>query len=212
MTLLATVILAAGRGARLRGAAKAALLCPDGRTFVAAIVAAARGAGLGTIVCVTAAPHLEATEAAARAAGCDRIVRNPAPAGGMASSAAVGLAALDWRDLCAVLIWPVDHPFVRPDTVVAIAGAASRTRIVVPVHAGRGGHPTCFGAALLGEASAAAHSSQGLREVVGRDPARVLRMPVDDPGVVRDVDTPSDLVAVRGSRRAEPRRCGRPSR
>jgi molybdenum cofactor cytidylyltransferase len=128
---------------------------------------------------------------AALAVGVAPVVWNPAPERGMIGSLVAGLAAAGAADVA--LAWPVDHPRVRPATVAAVLGAAGRDRIVVPCFGGRGGHPTAFGAALFRELAAAASA----RAVVAADPRRVVRLDVDDPGVVRDVDTPADLVAAR---------------
>src|SRR5690242_21381579 len=49
---VAAIVLAAGQGTRLGGRAKAALVLPDGRSFVAAIMAAARAAGVAPVVVV----------------------------------------------------------------------------------------------------------------------------------------------------------------
>jgi molybdenum cofactor cytidylyltransferase len=179
----AAVILAAGAGARLGGVAKAALRLPDGRTFLAAILASARAAGAEPIV-VVAAPH--GAEVAALAAGA-RVVWNPDPARGMIGSLCAGIAAAGAVDV--VLAWPVDHARVAAATVAAVLAAAGPDRIVVPCHRGRGGHPTAFGAAQLAELAAAASA----RAVVAADPTRVVRLDVDDDGVVRDVDRPEDL-------------------
>jgi molybdenum cofactor cytidylyltransferase len=181
--MIAAVILCAGAGARLGGVDKAALRLPDGRTFLAAVVAAARAGGCAPIVGVArpgqVLPGVE-------------LVCNPTPERGMISSIVVGLAALAGRGVAAALVWPVDHPRVLPDTVAALVAAARPGRIVVPVIAGRGGHPTAFGADVWPELAAAASA----RAVVAADPGRVVRVAVADPGVRRDVDTPDDLAGV----------------
>jgi CTP:molybdopterin cytidylyltransferase MocA len=191
---LAAVILAAGRGERVGGRAKAAMTLPppDGRSFVAAVVDTARAAGAQRIVVVAAAPWEAETRTAALAAGVPAadVVVNEAPERGMASSFACGLGALGAHD--AVLAWPVDHPVVRADTVRALAGAARAGSIVVPSFGGRGGHPTLFDASLHDECLAAASAPDGLRSLLRAHPERVLRLVCDDPGVVRDVDTLDD--------------------
>lgn len=197
MTPVGGVVLAAGRGERLGGVCKAALRLPDGRSFLAAVVDAARAAGVAPIVVVAAAPFSAEVRALAAAAGV-AVVENPTPELGMASSFAVGLDALPGAGLARVLAWPVDHPAVRAATVGAIVSAGAAGRIVVPVHGGRGGHPTCFAAALLGECRAAARADGGLRAVVRADPGRVTRLTVDDPGVVADVDSPMDYAMIKG--------------
>jgi len=217
---VAVIVLAGGRGERLGGVCKAALTLGDGRSFVAAIVASARAVGVGRVIVVGARPWLAETRAAALAAGVAAadVVDNPAPERGMASSFAVGLAVLGGAPaasggasavsaafapvgLDAALAWPVDHPLVRVDTLAAIIAAARRDRVVVPVWAVRGGHPTAFGAELWPACQAAGRGGapDGLRAVVRADPARVIRLTVDDGGVRRDVDTPDDYAKMKGA-------------
>jgi molybdenum cofactor cytidylyltransferase len=178
----AGVILAAGAGRRMGGRCKAALPLGEG-TFLDAVVAAARAGGVADLVCVVAAPHAAETSALARARDV-RVVENAAPERGMISSIVAGLDALAGAGADAALVWPVDCPYVRAPTVAAVVAAAARDRIVVPTFAGRGGHPTAFGAALWGELRDAASA----RDVVAADAARVVRLAVADEGVVRDVD------------------------
>ncbi len=178
--MIAAVILCAGAGARLGGVDKAALRLPHGTTFLAAIVAAARAGGCAPIVGV-ARPGQEL-------AGVERI-GNPTPERGMIASIAAGLAALRGRGVRAALVWPVDHPLVTGDTIAALVAAAAPERIVVPVLAGRGGHPTAFGVDVWPELAIASTA----RDVIAAVPARVVRLAVSDPGVRIDVDTPDDL-------------------
>jgi molybdenum cofactor cytidylyltransferase len=184
----AAIVLCAGAGVRLGGRCKATLRTPDGRTFIDAIARAARDAGCADVVAVVGPPHEVEARAAAEAAGA-RVVANAAPERGMASSLAVGLAAVGRADVA--LLWPVDHACVRSDTVARVLAAARADGIVVPRFGGRGGHPTAFGAAVWPEIMP--ELSDGARAVVRRDPARVVRVDVDDAGVVRDVDAPEDL-------------------
>ncbi len=191
------IVLAAGRGERLGGRVKAALVLPDGQTFVAAIIAAARAGGVGPVIVVAAAPHEAATRAAALAAGADLVVVNPAPERGMASSFACGLDALP-AGARAALAWPVDQPLVRAETVAAVVAAVTEDTIVVPTHDGRGGHPAAFGAGCFAACRAAADAPDGLRSVVRAEPARVTRLAVLDAGVATDVDTPADWAKIAG--------------
>jgi len=193
-TRLGAVVVAAGAGARLGGVAKA-LLAAGGTTFLGAIARTAAAAGIapGDVVVVVGAPFGEAVAAEAARLGLG-VAWNPAPARGMASSVAIGFAALarDRPALDAALLWPVDHPAVRPATVIALiaardAGAAA----VVPTVGGRGGHPALVARALWPALAGCGDAADGARGVIrAADPRRVA---VDDPGVVRDVDTAADL-------------------
>lgn len=183
------VILAAGRGARLGGAAKALLLVGGGETFLARVVRTAAAAGAGDCVVVVGPPYGAEVAAAARALGA-RVVENARPERGMASSVALGFEAATGDG---ALLWPVDHARVAEATVRAVVAAGTRDNVAVPVRAGRGGHPTWFGAAVWPELVACAGAPDGARGVVRRDPARVVRLEVDDAGVIADVDEPGDL-------------------
>jgi CTP:molybdopterin cytidylyltransferase MocA len=99
----AAVILAAGSGKRLGGAAKALLridrtptaseVTSSDRTFLEAIVATAREVGCDEVVVVVGPPYGIEVAEHARALGA-RVVTNPDPARGMASSVALGFGAL----------------------------------------------------------------------------------------------------------------------
>jgi CTP:molybdopterin cytidylyltransferase MocA len=188
------VVLAAGAGKRMGGRAKASLLLPDGRTFLAAVAASARAGGCRRVVVVVGRPHQQETRAAALAAGVTEMVENPDPDRGMASSLAVALDRLDPRQVDVALAWPVDHALVRASTVEAILRASGRDLIAVPTGSGgRGGHPTAFGASLWPELRSAAALPDGARAVVRADRARVVRVATSDPGAFLDIDTPDDL-------------------
>jgi molybdenum cofactor cytidylyltransferase len=185
------VVLAAGRGERLGGVAKA-LLSIDGESFRARVAGTLLAAGGGDLLVVVGPPHGDRVRAEAARLGLS-VVENPAPERGMASSVATGFAALAGRAGTAALLWPVDVVRVAAASVSAVVTAAAADRIVVPTWQGRGGHPAAFGRALWAELAACDALPQGARSILHRDPARVTRLPVDDPGVLADVDLPADL-------------------
>lgn len=191
------VILAAGAGRRLGGAAKALLPLPDGTSFLAAIAVCARAAGVQPCVVVIGPPHDRATAAEARRLGL-AVVHNPAPRRGMASSVALGFAYLaeHLATATAGLLWPVDHPRVQAGTVGAVIRACAPDSAVVPAYQGRGGHPAAFGRSLWPALRGCAAEPEGARSVLRRlaatAPERVVRLEVDDIGVVADVDTHQD--------------------
>jgi len=84
-----------------------------------------------------------------------------------------------------------DMPFVAPRTVQALLDAlADGADIAAPVHAGRRGNPVAFGAVHL-PALLALEGEYGARTLLRSMPVREVA--VDDPGIVRDIDTPADL-------------------
>lgn len=180
---VAAIILAAGKGRRV-GRSKA-LLKIAGETFLARIVRVAREAGVSSIVAVLP-PDIPDP-------GIDglTIQRNPDTAGGPSSSLRMGLDAMGDAD--AVLSWPVDHPMVRTATVRAVIDRwhAGPVDAVVPTFKRRGGHPTLFARSLYADLRLL--EGEGANRVLRRRSDLVVRMEVDDEGVVADVDTPEDL-------------------
>jgi len=188
-------ILAAGAGTRLGGVAKASLTLRDGRTFLESIVATAREVGLADAVVVIAKPFGDAVAAAGRALGLVP-VENPAPERGMASSVAAGfetLRSLAGPEVRAAWLWPVDHPAVAPATLRTLVASLADHAGARPTFGGRGGHPPLIARTLWPSLASCVAVYGGARTVLAA--ADVLDIPVDDRGVVRDVDTPADLEA-----------------
>ena len=92
-----------------------------------------------------------------------------------------------------VLIQPGDHPDVSAATLNQLTQAARRQphHVVIPQYQGRGGHPVFVPSALL-EPLLHWKGSDGLRGYWKTRPETCHRVDVDDPGVVRDLDTPED--------------------
>jgi len=187
--MIGAIVLAAGSSSRM-GRPKATLtLGPLGRTFVEAITETLDAAGV-VAMRVVVAP------------GLDRLYRNgvtnPDPSAGMLSSVQCGLRAFP-KNLEAVLVWPVDHPLVERQTIVAMIAAfrTGEASIVVPTHDGRRGHPVLFTAGVFPELLTADPSS-GARAVVHAHDDR-LELAVFDPGVIADIDTPDDYARHCGS-------------
>lgn len=185
-TGVAGIIPAAGTSSRM-GAPKA-LLDAGGRSFVAAAVGALMGGGCTPVV-VVVGPGQHETARRARAAGAI-VLENPDPGEGPITSLRLALTALG-DTVGAVALLPVDHPLVRPETVALLVDAwrMEDTPLVVPVHAGKRGHPAILDRALFSRLGDPALEG-GARTVVHEhlDHARLVQ--VDDPGVVTDIDTP----------------------
>ncbi len=188
MNQVAGVILAGGQSSRM-GTPKA-MLAVGGETFLSRVVRTARAGGLAPLVVVTGPAHPEIV--ARHPELLPLLVRNPHPEEGQLSSLRVGLAALP-TGVDAAVVLLVDHPLVQAETVRILlrARSAQGAAIVVPVHAGRRGHPVLFAREVFAEL-AACPLEAGARAVVGADPARVVEMAVEDPGILTDVDTPAE--------------------
>lgn len=195
MTRLGAVIVAAGAGRRLGGVAKA-LLARGERTFLACIVDTAREVGLDAAIVVVGPPHGDAVAAHARALAVGVAV-NAEPARGMASSVAIGFAALvaTGVDLDAAWLWPVDHPAVTVASLRALVAALAGHEVARPVIAGRGGHPPLISRALWPRLIAGASADGGARAILAA--ADRVDVELGDAGCVVDVDTPAELAGAR---------------
>ena len=150
------------------------------------------------------AAHIDPALQAACDAHPATLLVNPAPERGMLSSLQTCVLAL-LSDRAtpptadALLVIPVDCPRVRPETVARLMQefTATRAPLVVPSYGGRRGHPALFAARLF-EELLQAPLDVGARAVVRAHTHDRLEVPVDDPAVNEDVDTPDDL------RRLEP--------
>lgn len=161
------------------------MLLPNGENLAATVGRKARECGADPVIVITPRGHEPV-------AGCIT-VENPNPASDQIASLRLGLTRLANTDVSGVLVWPVDCPFVRSQTIESIIDAAvsDGAEIVIPNHAGRNGHPTWFAREIWPELMVA--EADGAREVVRRDPTRVQRVAVSDASVLTDIDTREDL-------------------
>lgn len=183
------LLLAAGAGRRYGGDK---LLAPlsDGTT-VGEASCRAMHAALGRVVAVVR----PGDDVLARAlAACSATIVHCARADdGMGASLACGVEAT--ADAQGWVVGLADMPWVTPATIRAVADAlVSGASIVAPVYRGRRGHPVGFSAAHR-DALMALSGDEGARAIVGGAGVELVRIDVDDPGVLRDVDTPGDLPA-----------------
>ena len=193
------VVLAAGRSSRM-GRPKALLPAGrDGDTFVSRTSRTLLSGGVQDVL-VVGRPDDDALRAAVTGlAARVRYVENPHAERGQLSSLRAGLEQAAASGADAVLVMPVDVPCVRTETIAAVlaAAATSACAIVRATHNGQHGHPVLFRAAVFDEVRRA-NPDVGAKEVVRADPGRVLDLEVEDPGVLRDVDRPSDYVELFG--------------
>lgn len=194
------LVLAAGRGERLGGVAKA-LLTIDERTFLQTVAATATAAGVSKLWVVVAEPYGASVAAHAHACGVD-VVHNPTPERGMASSIAIGFATLLQAEPAQAArgcwLWPVDHAWVQASTLRdlrAVAHADASCEVVIPMYAGsaqaRGGHPIWLARSAWPAMVHCSDHAKGARSVIAA--LRTRRIMCDDSGVLRDCDQPDDL-------------------
>ncbi|RMD87458.1 MAG: nucleotidyltransferase family protein, partial [Alphaproteobacteria bacterium] len=123
-----------------------------------------------------------------------RFVHNPDYAGGMAGSLRTGLAAVP-PHCAAALILLGDMPFLRPDTLDALIAAldpAHGKTVALPVHHGKRGNPVIWHRMHF-PALMALGGDSGARTLLPGLGAALVRLPVDDPGILADIDCADDL-------------------
>ena len=86
-----------------------------------------------------------------------------------------------------------DMPFIKSETIRAVAAALNEgARLAAPAYRGARGHPVGLSAAYRDELLGL-KGDAGARDIVKRDMAQLRLIEVDDPGVLRDIDTRDDL-------------------
>jgi molybdenum cofactor cytidylyltransferase len=182
------LLLAAGSATRF-GSDKLQHALPHG---VAIAVQAARHlrSQVDRVVAVVR-PGAAELSAKLREEGCEVVVCDNA-AEGMGASLACAARAAGKAD--GFLLALADMPFVRPSSIAAVRDAiAGGAPLAAPYFRSRRGHPVGVSGAFFDELLAL-QGDAGARQVLERNAARVRKIPVGDPGVIRDIDTPGDLM------------------
>jgi CTP:molybdopterin cytidylyltransferase MocA len=162
----------------------------DGGTFLEKVLGLAREAGCDPVVCVVAGG--EAERVRGRNDPSVHVVVNPDPSRGMISSLQEALDSL--VDVPGLFVFPVDHPYVAPATARLLAAcvAGQLDAVVKPEYLGHGGHPVYIPAALFGRVKSA-DVDASLRTIIAGSGIRVVRILVNDEGVVHNVNAPGDM-------------------
>jgi len=182
------VLLAAGQSTRF-GNENKLLVAVDGRPIVHRAAGSLLGADLSAVVAVLG--HRPAAVAAALDGLDVATVRNEAYARGQSTSVARGVAVARERDWDAAVFGLGDMPFVASRTVARLVEAyrEGTGTVLAPAYDGRRGNPVLFDRRHF-EGLAAVTGDRGGRDLI-EDLGTLVD--VDDPGIHRDVDEPSDL-------------------
>jgi molybdenum cofactor cytidylyltransferase len=184
------LILAAGSSTRFGNQPKA-LLPIEGEPAVARLVRISHEEGFTPRVVVGL--HSAPIRGALRSSPAD-VVENPDWARGRTGSIQRGLEEI--AEDAPVLLWPVDHPFVQAKTLRRLRTAAEHDAMgvwFIPTFEGFGGHPVFLEPAVLPRIRAL-NPGTPLRKLLLEFGPQVVRVPVDDPGVRANVDTPEDYL------------------
>lgn len=190
--MLTGILLAAGRAQRF-GSQKLLARLPDGRHVVEAS-AANLLAALGRVIAVTGrdARLMRVLDDC----GCQVVVNEDA-LDGMGTSIAAGVRASEVDNPEGWIVALGDMPYLQHRTIVAVrASLIAGSGIVIPEYQQQRGHPVGF-AREYGASLMALRSDNGARSViaaaVSENSAVLQLLPVDDAGVLADIDTPADL-------------------
>ncbi len=121
-----------------------------------------------------------------------RTVWNARHAAGRSGSVIIGTLAL--RRSQAVMFCNVDQPLSTSlvEDFLRGAGDSLDFAIAVAMNGGRRGHPVLIRRGLFPEVVSISESSEGLKAVIRKDPARVLTVPVESPNALLGFNTPDE--------------------
>ncbi|WP_345815039.1 nucleotidyltransferase family protein [Paraburkholderia sp. PREW-6R] len=188
-SLATGVLLAAGFGSRFDPDGlhnKLLAHMPDGTPV--AHEAAHRLLRVVTRVLAVVRPGSDALARLLNDAGCDVVFAADAERG-MGASLAAGIEASEDAEGWVVAL--ADMPRIATPTIEAVARVLdSGASLVAPFYLGQRGHPVGFGIEHR-DALLALDGDTGARALFNSQ--RITRLDVDDPGILRDVDTRDDL-------------------
>ncbi|MDD3265417.1 MAG: nucleotidyltransferase family protein [Dehalococcoidales bacterium] len=190
----ASVILLAAGMARRMGKPKQ-LLPLGSSTIMGITLDNITASSVNQIIVVTGA-SAEATGAIASRANTT-VAHNPDYRHGMSTSLHKGLERLD-PGSGLIMVALADQPLTRTETYNLIIEHAKRSQkgIVIPVHHGKQGNPIVIRRSYLPELLAF-EGDVGGRELLVRHPDDILRLEVDDPGVITNINTPHDYEKIK---------------
>jgi molybdenum cofactor cytidylyltransferase len=185
---VAGIILAAGCGSRM-GTTKQ-LLPFENTTLLGRVIATAKAAMLEDVVLVLGF-EADAIRIALDLDGI-RVIENPDWDKGQSFSLAAGLKALG-DHICGALFLLGDQPLVSVHTINGLVSAFQTTDawILVPRFKGQRGNPVLVADSLFPRLQFPAGDA-GARVLFQEFKYRMQGIDVDDPGILKDVDTPED--------------------
>ena len=215
--MLAVVILAAGESRRM-GRPKALIPFPEqfylssdnsrqqdanansersavpknSKTFLCHLMDVARHPRAGILRVVVGA-HAEEIRASAKL-DADELVVNENWQRGQLSSLQAAIRSLPAGATEGMLVCLVDHPLISAELVARVMEEFARdtSKIVIPTFHGKRGHPVIFPVALYAELLEAPEEI-GARAVVHAHASYVLEIPVEEEGVLLNLNDPESL-------------------
>lgn len=186
------IVLAAGRSSRM-GRPKP-LVPIAGKPMLAHLLERLTRSRIAEIL-VVLGPEAEAVRAQVDLHGA-RVVLNPDYRQGISSSVRAGVREAG-ADAEGYLFALGDQPFVDPSTFDRLTDTwlPHRDEILVPTFQGRRGNPVVVSRELGSEADAL-RGDVGFRALFDAHARALRQVPVDDPGILIDMDTPEQVDAL----------------
>jgi molybdenum cofactor cytidylyltransferase len=187
--MIVAILLAAGQATRF---GRCKQLTPiGGQPLLGHVLGTLRRSRIDAIVVVLGAYADEIREQVDLAGV--QVVLNPDFAEGMSSSIQAGLRALPAAAEAAMIVL-ADQPLVTTATLDTLIAAYRRAggQVTLPTYHGLRGNPVIVDRALFPEVMEL-RGDTGCRALFGDHADSLVKVPVDDRGVVTDVDRPEDL-------------------
>ena len=122
--------------------------------------------------------------------GCETVLCENAAEG---MGASLACAARTAGRVDGYLVALADMPFIRRTSIAAVREALERgAPLAAPYFRSRRGHPVGIGGEFF-DSLLDLRGDEGAKQVLQANEKRLVKIPVGDPGVIRDIDTPSDL-------------------
>jgi molybdenum cofactor cytidylyltransferase len=184
---VAAILLAAGSASRF-GSNKLLHSLPHGVPI--AVQAARHFKSVVARIVVPVRPGADELAGLLRAEGCEIVVCENASEG-MGASLACAVRAAGPVD--AYLVGLADMPFIRSSSIAAVRDELLKgSLLAAPYFRARRGHPVGISARFRDEL-ASLKGDAGAKKLLADHAAQIVKVPVGDPAVLRDIDTPGDL-------------------
>jgi len=145
------------------------------RPQVSRVVAVTRSSGMASLL---------------REEGCETVLFEKADEG-MGASLACAVRVAGQAD--GYLVALADMPFIRGSSIAAVRAALEKgAPFAAPYFRGRRGHPVGIAGRFF-DCLLDLRGDEGAKHLLRENEGGLVKIPVGDPGVIRDIDTPGDL-------------------
>jgi molybdenum cofactor cytidylyltransferase len=190
---IAGIILAAGEGKRI-GQNKG-LLKINGISFLEKVILPLKNAGCDPVI-VVGGSQSDKVKAESLKHGAE-FALNEKWQSGQFSSLKAGLRQLK-HDVEGAIIALADHPLVMSNTynILMEEFLEHSDKIILPICNGRRGHPIVIPEEIIKEIKSAPDNSI-LKDIIFDHTDKIYETVIEDPGILKDIDTNSDLEGFR---------------